>query len=104
MGTSLNVQIAVDDCSVGRQLGGCARPDDLAADQHDVAVGEGEHGVDVFVDQQDGLAVLFECRQTFPYFGTNKGREALGGFVKDQQMWVGHQRTPDGEHLLFSAR
>jgi hypothetical protein len=31
-------------------------------------------------------------------------REAFGGFIEDQEFWIGHQRAADRQHLLLAAR
>jgi hypothetical protein len=54
----------------------------------------------VAVDDQGGDAAGPDVGDDAPDFGVDQWRQAFGGFVEDDELGVGHQRAPDGEHLL----
>src|SRR5215475_7412031 len=58
----------------------------------------------MFVDDQDGLALLLEEREALPDLRTDFRRQALGRLVEDQELRIGHQRTADCQHLLLATR
>lgn len=45
-----------------------------------------------------------ERGQAAPDVFTNQRCQPFGGLVQNQQAWIGQQRAPDGQHLLFTAR
>src|SRR4051794_9017425 len=91
----LDVQITVLDGGVGTQLGARAGPDDAAFLDDHVTVGEARQGVDVLVDDDDRLALLFEARQTGPDLGPDERRQAFRRLVEDEELRVRHQGPAD---------
>src|SRR5207249_8795223 len=89
---------------VGRELGRRAPPYDTPFFDDVVAVGEAREGLDVLVDDEDRQAARLELSKAGPDLGAHERRQPFGGFVEDEQSRVGHQGTPDGEHLLLAAR
>ena len=49
------------------------------------------------------MPARLEHRQAAPDFVANQGSETLGGFIEDQEPWIGHQRAADRQHLLLAA-
>ena len=68
-----------------------------------MTVGEAFENRDVLVDEQDRLALGLERRETAPDLGADRGGQALGGLVEDEEARIGHQGAADGQHLLFAA-
>ena len=86
-----------------QELGGLAVHDDLAG-LHDVAVvGDRQGHVGVLLDEQDARARLVDGHDRVPDLAYQLGGQAQGGLVQDEQFRIGHQRPPDGQHLLFAA-
>ncbi len=80
-----------------------AGEDDLA-DFHDVAVvGQGERGLGVLLDEQDGGALGLELLDGGHDFLHHDRGEAHAGLVEHEQFRLGHQCSSHGEHLLFTA-
>src|SRR5690606_19655062 len=72
---------------------------------HDVvAVGQRQHGGQILVDAEEGQAGALELFERVPDIAPNQGGQAFGGLVQNQQPRVGHEGTPDGQHLLLTAR
>ena len=82
-----------------------AARDDLAALHHQVLVGERAREVVVLLDQQDRhLAGRGERADGALDLLDDRGLDALGGLVEDQQARLHRQRAADGELLLLPAR
>ncbi len=60
-------------------------------------------GVRVLLDEQHGGAFGFDLVNRAEDRLADDGREAEGGFVKEQQLRVRHQGASHGQHLLFAA-
>src|SRR5262249_20311484 len=98
-----HAEIAMLQLGGRRERGGRAGPNDAAALDQDMAVGDADERLDVLVDRQDRLTCRLELYQALPDFGADHGREPFGRFVEDEETRVGHQRAADGEHLLLAA-
>ena len=59
-----------------------ARPDDVALLDHHMAVGEFEQRVDMFVDQENGLALGFQPFEARPDLVADERRQALGRLIR----------------------
>ena len=57
--------------------------------------------IDVLVNHQDRLPGVLQHGKASPDLFTNNRGQAFGRLIKDQQTRIGHQRTADGQHLLF---
>jgi hypothetical protein len=68
-----------------------------------VVVGQRNQALHVLVDDQRGLPLLAQRVQTAPDVFADQRCQALGGFVQDQQVRVGHERAANGQHLLLAA-
>ena len=68
-----------------------------------MAIGDLHEGVQILVDDEDGVAVGLELGQPLPDLPTNQGGQSLGGLVEDEQPGVGHQGADHGQHLLLPA-
>ncbi len=101
---ALNPQIAVLQRHVGLERRRIAGPHHLALLDDVVAVGDAGQGLDVLVDDEDRLALGFELFERVPDLDADERRQALGGFVENEQARIGHQGAADGEHLLLAAR
>ena len=69
-----------------------------------MAIGQPHQRREVLVDDHERQAGVLQARQAGPDLLADQRREPLGGLVQDQQARVGHERPPDGEHLLLAAR
>src|SRR5271166_849662 len=85
------------------KLAGRASPGDAPLLDHSDAIDEVEQGLEVLVDDEDRLTLLLEALQAVPDFHANERSEPFGRLVQHDELGVGHQRAPDGEHLLLSA-
>ena len=56
----------------------------------------------VLLAEQQGHAIAFQGQNGVGHALDDDGRQALNGFVQQDQAWVAHQAAPDGEHLLFT--
>src|SRR5258708_4346970 len=98
-----DAEIAVLQLGVRCEIGRAAAPDHASFFQHVMTVGYLAQRSDVLVDDKDGKSFRFQLRDRAVYLRPNERREAFGGLVEDQQARIGHQRAPDGEHLLLAA-
>src|SRR5271166_1855177 len=85
------------------KLAGRAAPYDAPLLDHSDAIDEVEQGLEVLVDDEDRLTLVLEALETIPDFHADERSEPFGRFVQHDELGVGHQRAPDGEHLLLSA-
>jgi hypothetical protein len=69
-------------------------PDDLAALDDGVVVGQFNQLFHILVDDQHALAFAPQAGQAGPDFIADQRRQALGGFVEDEQARVGDQARP----------
>src|SRR6516165_5330444 len=67
-----------------------------------MTVGKTQQSLDVLVDNQDRLALLFKSLEALPDLRPDFRRETFRCLVKDQEFWIGHQRASDRQHLLFA--
>jgi hypothetical protein len=67
------------------------------------AVGNGGGEAEILLDQQHREAALLDRADGAADLLHNHGREALGGFVEQQQARAGAQDTGDRQHLLLAA-
>src|SRR5215471_9475221 len=67
-----------------------------------MTVGKTQQGLEVLVDNQDRLALLFKSLEALPDLRPDFRRETFRCLVKDQEFRIGHQRTSDRQHLLFA--
>src|SRR5438445_1240222 len=87
---------------VAFHIGAAAARDDLAALHHEVLVGERAREVVVLLDEQDRhLAALGEDADRALDVLDDRGLDALGGLVQDEQARLHRERAPDRELLLL---
>jgi hypothetical protein len=55
------------------------------------------------IGQKHGRAALFQAHDLLFEHTGDQWRQAFGRFVEQDQVRAGHQRPPDGEHLLLAA-
>ena len=67
-------------------------------------VGESGDRIKILINNQNRLAVLFQALQTIPDLAADDRGQPFGGFIEDQQLWIGHQGATNGQHLLFTTR
>ena len=96
-------QVGALDLRGGAQLGGRPLALDLAAGENVRAVGELERAVHVLLDEQDGGSLLAQPCQELEDLVDENRCEAERGLVEQEQLRAGHERAPDGEHLLLAA-
>src|SRR5437764_714465 len=77
--------------------------------EHDAAVPHDQRAVrdrhrdrELLLDQQHRHAARLERLQVLAHHFHDLGREALGGFVDDDQVRVAHERAAQREHLLLA--
>src|SRR5829696_8828969 len=92
------------DFRCSRKGRGGAAPDDTAALDKHVAIGNANERFDIFVDQQDRLTGSLQPRKALPDLGADQRRQSLGGLVKNEEVRISHYRSPDSQHLLLAAR
>lgn len=79
-------------------------PERDLADLHDVAVvGQGQRRLCVLFDEQDRHALGLELDDRLHDLLHHDRGEPHRRLVEHQQLGLGHQRAPHGEHLLFAA-
>ena len=88
---------------VVEDLAGDAGVHDAPAADHDRAVGEPAHDLEVLLDEQD-RDDLGRLEQRVGDLGDDLRREALGGLVDEQELVVVEERSRDRDHLLLTAR
>ena len=71
---ALHLQISLRDTRVGGQRFRCAGPDDLSLLDDRVPVGEFYNRIEMLVDDENGLALLFQSPQRCPDLVTQQGR------------------------------
>src|SRR5690606_33171360 len=94
-----HAQIAVPEAATGSEAAGGAAPGGAAALDDGVAIGEPHEALDVLVEHEDGLPGRAQTLQALPDLLAHEWREALGGFVQDEEIGVGDERAADGQHL-----
>src|SRR4051812_6018332 len=75
---------------------------DAAALDRDRLLREGERYLGVLLDQDHGDTL--QARQRRRKLLDDDRREPLERLVEKQQRRIGHERAPDGEHLLLASR
>src|SRR5262245_23862853 len=98
-----HLQIALRNRRVGCQCRRRARPHDLALLDDRVPVGQLQQRGEMFVDEQNGLALRLQARKAFPDFKPQQRRQPLGRLVEDEQLGIRHQGAADRQHLLLAA-
>src|SRR5699024_490944 len=98
-----NAEITADQIRLGVELLGGSAPDHLPLFDHVVLVDEMAHFLEVFVDEQDSLALLFQFIKACPDFLTDNRGQTFRGVIEDEQTRVCQQRTANGQHLLLAA-
>src|SRR5690348_5619779 len=96
-------EIAVLDIGRGRQFLRAARPNNAAALDDVVPVGDPGQRIDVLVDDQDRLPGCAQELETAPDLVADQRREAFGCFVENEEPRIGHQRPAYRQHLLLAA-
>jgi hypothetical protein len=76
---------------------------DLAGLHHVAVGGDRQRHVGVLLDEQDRGALLVDLDDHVPDLLHDQRREAERGLVEQQVARLGHQRAPEGEHLLLAA-
>src|SRR5688572_4080738 len=99
----LDPEVAMPEPAVGVKLARSALPRHAPALDDGMAVGELHQALDVLVDDEHGLSRGAQALEALPDLLAHQRRQALGRFVKDQQMRVRHEGPADGEHLLLAA-
>ena len=69
-----------------------------------MAVGQAHQALHVFVDHQNGLALLAQGVEALPDFLADQRCQAFGGFVEDDEVRVGHECAAQCQHLLLTTR
>ena len=103
VGGVVHAEVALDSGLVVEQVGGGPGEDHAAAREHDDALGELADDVQVLLDEQDRhrLGRLGERDRDLV---DDLRREALRGFVDEQQAVLVHERPGERDHLLLAAR
>ena len=103
VGGVVHAEVALDAGLVVEQVGGGPGEDHATAREHDDALGEPADDVQVLLDEQDrhGLGRLGERDRDLV---DDLRREALRGFVDEQQAVLVHERARERDHLLLAAR
>src|ERR1041385_9077062 len=99
-----HAHIAVLQVGSMREFRRRSAPDDPAALDEIMPVGDASEHVDVLVYYQNGKTRALELRQAAPDFDADQGRESFCRLVEDEQARIGHERAADRQHLLLPAR
>src|SRR5260221_7675594 len=102
-GGASDAQVAVLQVAIRRQLGGDAAPDDPAFLEHVMPLGDAHQGAQILFDDQDSQAQGLQALDRAVNLDAYEPRQALAGLVDDEHPRIGHERAPDGEHLLLAA-
>src|SRR6476620_5401056 len=70
---------------------------------NEMAVGQTQQCIDVFVYHEAREALLLEGGQPVPDLPTDQRRQPFGRLIENQQLGIGHERAADGQHLLRAA-
>ena len=85
------------------QLGGGPGEPELPLLHEDGPVGELQRDVDRLLDDDDRHPGLVRLVHDLDELADDRGREAEGELVDEEERGVGHQCLADGEHLLLAA-
>src|ERR1700722_20328035 len=72
--------------------------------QHIAPAGDVEREFDILLDQQDRGAAFVDGLERLMHFLDHFWREAMAGFIEQQQLWPHHQGAADRNHLLLASR
>src|SRR3954447_5190256 len=97
-------EVGLLDLGILAQRGRVVAEHHLAGLQHVTAIRDAEREVRVLLDEQDRRALLVDLGDRLVDPLHQDRRDAHRRLVEEQQLGVGHQRAPDGEHLLLAAR
>src|ERR1043166_2501476 len=98
-----HAHIAVLHVGSMREFRRRSAPDDPAALDEIMPVGDASERVDVLVDYQEGQTRAFEPLKAAPDFDADQGRESFCRLVEDEQARIGHECAADRQHLLLAA-
>jgi len=76
---------------------------DRAALDHVAAIDDGQKRPRVLVSDQDGDAELPDVPDRVDDLELQRRRQPQKRLIQEQQAGLGHERSPDGEHLLLAA-
>src|SRR4051812_41523597 len=98
-------EVELLDVGVADELGGGAFEDDAPGFDDVAAVRDRERAMGVLLDEQRGHAELaVEPLDDGKHLVDQPRREPERWLVEEQQARPGHERAPDREHLLLTAR
>src|SRR3546814_9355666 len=83
---------------------GPALPNNATFLNHVVVIFQIKQCTDVLIDNDLRESIGLQFAERTPDLLADERCQALGGLVKHEQAWVGHQRAANREPLLFAAR
>src|ERR1700742_1697556 len=99
----IDAEILRDQFFIFLKLAGFAREDTASRVENDGGIGDVERKLEILLDENDRLPLLFQAADGAADLGHDEGGEALGGLVQQEHARISHQRTADREHLLLTA-
>src|ERR1700735_3360878 len=63
-----------------------------------------QSALDILLNDQHGEPALPKLLKCLVESVNYDWRQAKANLIENNQLWFGHQRSADGEHLLFAAR
>src|SRR6266478_2173263 len=102
--STIDAEMLRDQLFVADELAGLAIKHAAPGIQDDGTIGNFQGKLPILLDQDDGLPFLFQTFHGAADFSDDQRRQALRRLVEQKHPRISHQRAPDCQHLLLTAR
>src|SRR5258708_6247493 len=104
MGPSIDAEISAERTGIAGDVARTRLVDHFSGLEDVDAIGDGERGIQVLLDQENGKSVFREVGDDVLEMLHHDGRQAFRRLIHENELRINYERASNREHLPLAAR